>query len=59
MTKHTWYVAVNSDSLILAVYGSSLLDMANHKMNELTKLGPVELRIVESATRPRVGQVLP
>jgi hypothetical protein len=50
-----WYVILNRDNLILAVYGSALLDMAEAKRDELSKRGSVELCTLRGE-RPRVGQ---
>ena len=50
-----WFLIVNVQGQILAVYGSSLAEEAQAKARELRALGFVELRLVATSKRPRVG----
>jgi hypothetical protein len=51
-----WYVVINSDGLVLAVYGSALLDVAQEKARAL-HVAPcsVSLRLIRTSKRPHVG----
>lgn len=52
-----WFVILNSENRVLAVYGSALKDMAQEKLAELFEIGSV--RLVEwRGERPHVHQVL-
>lgn len=50
-----WYLVVNAAGSILAVYGSGLSGDAQSKARELSKIGPVALRLVATRKRPAVG----
>jgi hypothetical protein len=54
-----WFLVVNADGTILAVYGSALGEEAQNKARELSKIGNVALRLVATRKRPSVGGMLP
>lgn len=55
MTRSNWYLVVNGNGLILAVYGSALGEEAQAKAREIAAVGPVALRLVATSKRPAVG----
>lgn len=57
--KQNWYLIINSESVVLAVYGSALGTEAVAKARELSAVGPVALRLSASTKRPSVGSAAP
>jgi hypothetical protein len=57
--RQNWYLVVNHESVILAVYGSALGEEAASKARELSSVGPVALRLSASSKRPSVGSPAP
>lgn len=51
-----WFVLINRDRVILAVYGSALREMAERKLNELL---PFASLVEHHGKRPHVSEVLP
>ena len=52
-----WFVILNTDNLVLAVYGGALKDMADEKLAEILKIGSARL-IEWHGERPHVHQVM-
>jgi hypothetical protein len=52
-----WFVILNNQDTVLAVFGGALKDMVDKKLEEILKVGPA--RIIEwHGERPHVGQVM-
>ena len=52
-----WFVILNTENRVLAVYGSALKDMADEKLAEILKIGSARL-IEWHGERPHVHQVM-
>lgn len=52
-----WFVILNTENKVLAVYGSALKEMADAKLEEILKVGSARL-IEWRGERPHVHQVM-
>ncbi len=59
--KSTWFVVLNSDLVVLGVWGSALSDLADEQVSKVQQQFPsvgCSKRLVSTVKRPRVGSTL-